>query len=121
MNFSEDKIIHSVVVRNFLNDLELFGPDGYVEDELKELDELAKLNKWAEKSVSDWQYDASLISESYFTDYIQDYISEIYEESIKGLPDFLKNSFDWDAIADLLREDYSSYELNGVTFYGLTS
>ena len=60
----------------------------------------------------DW-YPVTLIRESYFTDYAEELVRDCYD--LKGLPDFVH--IDWEATAREVQIDYSTVEIDGVTFF----
>lgn len=76
------------------------------------LDDL-KGNGGDEQFEGDW-YPVGLINESYFTDAMRELV-----QGVGGLlwdaPAYLE--IDWDATAENLRADYSSTEIDGVTFW----
>ena len=58
----------------------------------------------------DW-YPATLIRESYFNEYMDDMVADCY--SLPELPSFMTITLDYHA----LLMDYTSIELNGITYY----
>ena len=78
-------------------------------DELKGLVALCD-----EAPGDDWEHGATLINESYFTDYCQELVSDIGDLP-KDIPGYLV--IDWEATANNLRADYTSVEWEGTTFY----
>lgn len=81
------------------------------------LDDL-KGNGGDEQWRGDW-YPVTLIREEYFTDYIQELIGECYEfpaEMHKGWP-FNHLTMDWESAADEAKYDYTSTEIDGVTYF----
>lgn len=92
------------------------------EVELQEWDEsedgaeyraLSAFAKEAADYADDWQYGATLIRESYFTDYCRELVSEIGDMP-RDIPAYIV--IDWDATADNLRQDYTEVEFDGVTY-----
>lgn len=59
----------------------------------------------------DW-YPVTLISESYFTDYTEELVSDCYDLK---LPNFVH--VDWEATAKDVKVDYSTVEIDDVTFF----
>lgn len=59
----------------------------------------------------DW-YPVTLIRESYFTDYTEELVCDCYDVK---LPDFVH--VDWEATAREVKIDYSTVEIDGVTFF----
>lgn len=60
----------------------------------------------------DW-YPVTLIRESYFTDYAEELVRDCYD--LKGLPTFVH--IDWEATAREVMVDYSTVEIDGVTYF----
>jgi antirestriction protein len=87
------------------------------DDDEQELQTLADLmdelkgNGGDEQWRGDW-YPVTLIRESYFTDYTEELVSECYD---LRLPDFVH--VDWEATARDVKVDYSTVEIDGVTFF----
>lgn len=80
-----------------------------------ELPALVLLAKEGE-SLSDWEYGAALIRDSYFETYARELADDIGAvDSKAGWP----NSFiDWEAAADALKMDYTEIDFGGVTYWG---
>jgi hypothetical protein len=84
------------------------------EDNLSELDALASLADEAPQYSEDWQYGATLIRDSSFTDYAQELCEDL---------GYLPNDFpawieiDWKATARNIQQDYTSVEFDGVTYW----
>lgn len=87
-------------------------------DEREEYAILKKFAEEAENSAADWPYGETFIRDSYFTQFAIEYAADVSSEV-----DAVKSDswpfchIDWDAAADSLRQDYTSYELDGVTYW----
>jgi hypothetical protein len=57
----------------------------------------------------------TLISEDHFEDYCQDIIEDCYD--LRGIPEFVKNCIDWEGVAAAMAQDYSTIDVDGVTYY----
>lgn len=89
------------------------------EDEQEELANLLKLQEQAE-GCSDWDYGATLVRESYFTDHIEELIKDCYnmpEEMDSGTWPYNHLSMDYEAAAEEAKVDYSEVDFDGVTYY----
>jgi len=67
----------------------------------------------------DWKYGEMIIADSYFEDYAQELAEECYDlKSLSGNP-YLDDciTIDWAKWADLLKQDYTSAEVDGVTYW----
>jgi hypothetical protein len=79
--------------------------------ELKALESLAE-----EASGSpDWQHGETLIRDSYFKQYAEEFASDIGR--ISGDMEWPLCHIDWDAAAEDLKQDYTSVEFDGVTYW----
>lgn len=79
------------------------------------MEELEKLTAFRDKVApycDDWEYGESLIAADYFTEYTKELVSDCYELK---LPSFVE--VDWEATAEHCKVDYTTAELEGVTFY----
>lgn len=67
---------------------------------------------------SEWPYGEALIRESYFTDYAREFADDVgylSKDARNGNP--LLDYVDWDAWATAVQQDYTEYEIGGVTYY----
>lgn len=91
--------------------------DGFDDEEA--LAELAALKALAEQcengGVEDWQYGATLIRDSYFVTYAQEYAEDVVEGMSDARWPF--THIDWEAAADELKMDYTSVDFDGVTYW----
>jgi len=69
----------------------------------------------AKDYVEDWQYGASLIKDSYFTDYAQQLAEDIGAVD-KDAP-WPNNHIDWDAAVKELQQDYTEITVDGDTYW----
>lgn len=92
--------------------------DNETDDVLDMRAELATLQAFAEEArgyVPDFIYGESFISEDYFTTYAQDYADEV--GAIDSRASWPLTFIDWPAAAAALQQDYTSFDLDGVTFW----
>lgn len=80
-------------------------------DELKAL--LALQDKG--EGYSDWKDGAALIRESYFEEYAQELAADI--GAIDPNATWPLNCIDWEQAANELKQDYTTVEFDGVTYY----
>ena len=85
--------------------------DGDNTDELKALRALAKEGEYY---AADWIHGATLIRESYFTDYCEELVSDIGDMP-RDIPGYIV--IDWEATARNLRADYTEIDFDGVTYF----
>lgn len=81
-----------------------------------EAEELAILKAFADEAegyADDWKHGATLIRESYFTEYCQEMVQDIGDLP-KDIPSYIE--IDWKATARNLRMDYTEAEFDGVTY-----
>lgn len=90
-------------------------------DESEEGQELTALKQLAEQAESspDWTYGEQLINEDYFTQYIEELISDCYElpkECNSGGWPWRHIIIDYEAAAEEAKQDYMEVDFNGTTF-----
>ena len=86
-------------------------PDQEEQDELKTLKALAED---AEGYSEDWKYGATLVRDSYFTEYAEDLCKDIGDLP-KNIPSYIE--IDWEKTAQNIQQDYTSVEFDGVTYW----
>jgi vacuolar-type H+-ATPase subunit E/Vma4 len=79
----------------------------------EELAALEALADEGENAASDWRHGATLIRDSYFTEYCQELVSDIGDMP-REIPGYIV--IDWEATADNLRVDYTEVEFDGETY-----
>jgi hypothetical protein len=57
----------------------------------------------------------TLISEYNWEYYCQDMVEDCYD--MREIPDFVKNCIDWEGVAAAMAQDYSTIDVDGVTYY----
>ena len=86
-----------------------------LKDEYAEYLEDKKVNDEGESTFSEWASGVQLIPESEFPAHCQELVEEVGDMP-RGFPDYIV--IDWDATAENLKADYSSIEIDGVTYLG---
>jgi hypothetical protein len=111
---NSDDIIDSRDVIERIQELEASLAYEYDEDESAELTPLHALQEKAE-CAEDWQYGATLIRDSYFTEYARQYAEDLgYTGNKIGWPfDYI----DWDEAATALLQNYNSVDFDGVEYW----
>lgn len=119
---SRDVIARMGYLRSFCEDEdgEILTPETAPEDHanIEEIEEYAKLQALcdeAEDYASDWKYGATLIRDSHF----EDYARELAEDTgaVSRDAQWPLQHIDWTAAADELKQDYTSVEFDGVTYW----
>lgn len=82
-------------------------------DESEELATLTALAEEAEDYAPDWKYGATLIRESYFTEYVEEMLKDCGELP-RELPSYI--AIDWERTADNVRVDYTEVDFDGVAY-----
>ena len=79
--------------------------------------ELAALKALAEEAqgCGDWRYGDTLIRDSYFCDYAEKLAHDCYD--MKQAESWPFCHIDWEAAAGALKQDYSSVDFDGVTYW----
>lgn len=88
---------------------------GLSEDDAEELAALIAFRDEIADYLPEWQYGETLIRDDYFTEYTRELLTDIGYIA-DDFPSWIV--IDWDETADNVRQDYTSAELNGVTYWG---
>jgi hypothetical protein len=86
------------------------------EDEKRELADLKAFAEEAEGYVSDWIYGEQLIADHNFEDYAIEMAHDI--GAVDKDANWPTRHIDWEAAADELKQDFTSFELRGTTYCG---
>lgn len=81
------------------------------EEEKAELEELRAIKE----AVLDWQHGETLIREDYFTHYAEEYADDT--GAIDRNCNWPLNHIDWEAAAEDLKQDFSTVEYQGSTYF----
>jgi|CXWL01.1.fsa_nt_gi hypothetical protein len=87
------------------------GGTGRDEDEEAELKDLLD----AREEISEWDSGETLIADSYFEEYAQDLAEDL--GFISSNVQWPATCIDWKEAAEQLQQDYSSLEIEGVTYW----
>ena len=68
-----------------------------------------------ETASSDWSYGATLIKDSYFVEYAQQFAEDI--GAIDRNASWPNDCIDWDKAAEELQQDYTSIDFDGETYW----
>lgn len=88
-------------------------------DESDEGQELAKLKAFAEEAegyAEDWRYGATLIHEDYFEDYARELAEDLGDYNSKN-ERWPYTCIDWEKAAEELKQDYTSVDFDGETYW----
>ena len=90
--------------------------DGNYDEIIDLRDELAELEKFAEEAdeVPDWEFGATFIHDSEFTDYARDIVVGCGYLSA-DLPGWIE--IDWETTAENIKVDYSEFTFRGETYW----
>lgn len=84
-------------------------------DDGQELKTLRALAEECEGYVSDWRHGEALIRDSYFEDYARQLAEDI--GAINRDARWPNDCIDWEKAADELRQDYTSVDFDGITYW----
>lgn len=84
-------------------------------DEVREYEALKRLDEQAANYSGDWKYGATLIRESYFVEYAEDFADNI--GAVNKETAWPNNHIDWEAAAEELKGDYTEVDFDGVAYY----
>ncbi len=93
-------------------------PEEWAEHYPDDAAELAALKAFAEEAegyAPDWRYGATLIRDSYFTEYAEQLADDI--GAIDRNARWPLSCIDWDKAASELQQDYTGVEFDGVTYW----
>lgn len=79
-----------------------------------ELENLRALAEEAEGYSDDWRHGATLVRDSYFSEYAQELVQDIGDMP-NGIPSYIV--IDWEATADNIKADYTSVDFDGVEYW----
>lgn len=104
-----------IAARDYLAGLPSLSPE-----EGDEIGELNRLIAEGENTITDWENGATLIRDSAFLEFAQEWADTIADSRAeKESRDRWPGScIDWDRAAKELRTDYYLFQINGVTFWG---
>ena len=80
----------------------------------EELAKLLALQSEAKDYSPDWAYGATLIRDTYFTDYAEEMTKDC-EGLPRDIPSYIV--IDWEATAENIKVDYTSVDFDGVTYW----
>ena len=106
-----DNIIDSRYVDDAIAQLERELEEGDDRTELEALRNLAEQGR----DLPDWEYGVTLVRESYFEDYAQEFAEDI--GAISHDLQWPLYCIDWERAADDLRMDYTELDFAGITYY----
>lgn len=89
------------------------GLDANEAEELNALKELAKEGQL----LDDWWHGVTLIRDSYFGSYAEEYAYEVGAINRNDAYDWPLGCIDWALAATELQESYRDFEFNGVTYW----
>ena len=113
-----DDVFDSRDVIERIAELEATAFADRTEDEKGELLELENFAREASDYCPDWQYGERFIRDSYFEDYAREFAEDI--GAIKSDASWPLYAIDWERAARDLQIDYTSFELYGVMYWGLS-
>jgi len=87
---------------------------GINDEEVDELDELQRLALEGD-NLSNWLDGVTLIRDSYFKEYAQDYADDC--GYLAGTQSWPYDCIDWDRAARELQMDFTSIEFDGITYW----
>lgn len=117
MNYptNTDDVIDSRDVIEALADME---PE--TKEEQAWRDALELLARQGEDYAEDWEFGATLIRDSYFTEYAQELVTDCGDApDFDDLPWYIRDgvTVDWDVIARNVQLDYTAVDFDGVTYW----
>lgn len=115
MEFGQTFDSREVIERiNELVDAKDSGVD-WTTDDAQELDMLQDFAEEASGYVPDWKYGEIFINADYFEDYARELAEDL--GIVNSDAEWPNNHIDWEAAADELLIEYTSFEIDGQTYY----
>lgn len=109
------KTIDSSDIERRIEELNELRDEGEIDsDDLAELVALEKVASVGRDYCDDWEYGATLIRDSYFTDYAMDFLEECGDIP-QNLPSYIV--IDREATAEAIQQDYTAIDYDGVTYW----
>jgi hypothetical protein len=113
---NSDDVIDSRDVIARIEELEdMVHDESATEDDQAELAILQALAKEGGQYAPDWEHGETLIRDSYFIEYAQELADDI--GAISRDATWPNNFIDWEAAADALKQDYTSIDFDGVSYW----
>ena len=94
------------------------NPEGWTRDRPEDAAELAALQSLAQQAsgyADDWHHGTTLIRDSYFTTYAQEFAEDI--GAVKDNAEWPYTCIDWEAAAKDLQSDYTYVEFDGIDYW----
>ncbi len=90
--------------------------EDWAEANPEDAEELEHLKSFASEleNYGDWEHGATVIRESYFTEYAEDLVKEVGDMPSE-IPGYIV--INWEATADNLKVDYTEADFDGVTYF----
>lgn len=90
-------------------------PEWDMTPEAEELKSLLALQEECEE-YDGWAYGLCFIRYDYFTEYTEELLNDT-EDIPEGLPWYVSNNIDWDGVAEDMKEDYTSFDFDGIEYF----
>jgi len=111
-----DDIIDSRDVDKAIEELTDLQEAGEADDDETELlQQLIEFRDEAKGYCPDWDYGEALICEGYFVEYAEQLAGDI--GAVNPNADWPNAHIDWEDAADALKQDYTSADFNGETYW----
>ena len=81
-------------------------------DELEQIEQINDLEE--EINNGEFDFDTTLIDESDFKEYCEDFVKDCY--SLSELPQLIENNIDWEGVAEDMKQDYSEVTFRNTTY-----
>ena len=116
---NSDDIIDSRDIIERIEELEAMVEDDSIDDDEKEeLEVLQALAAEGQDYASDWKYGETLIRDSHFQDYAEEFFNDTADSStIDAMNQWPLRHIDWEAAAEELKQDYTTIDFDGVDYW----
>ncbi|MAX51511.1 MAG: hypothetical protein CMH22_05985 [Methylophaga sp.] len=101
------------------DEIEFLNEESFIvtcSDLIEEYEDIEDFCEELENNSSDFKYGESIIHESYFEEYCEDFCRDCGYIA-DNTPAIIENNIDWAGIAEDMKIDYAEVEYNGETYY----
>ena len=104
--------------RDVLERIEELEDIAVIDREPEDQEELDKLYEFKDEVGNDTEFEGGItfLAEDYFPAYAEEFVQDVYGSGVV-LPDWVTRHIDWEEVAEELKVDYTTVELDGTTYY----
>jgi hypothetical protein len=117
VNEYKDEDTEDVLIPDTLDEADFIDDEAFTMGNEELIEELNEIKQFCEEleDYGDFEHGEAIISEDYFTDYVEDLVKGLGYLT-DNLPGFIEDNIDWDGVAEDLKVDYTEVDYNGTTY-----